>query len=236
MRSAARWASPSSSPSPPAPSAATGRPRSPASPAASATRSWSPASSPPSPPSSPCSCCPRRRASCRSCASPRASLSIRTTMPASHQTAAGARPRRRADAERSIARILDAAVDALGDNQEASMAEIARRAGVVRATIYVHFPTRETLLEAVTERALAETAAAINAAEPERGAPADALARVVAATWRTLGRYHALVAINTATRTTEELRHRHGSVLGALLPLIERGQADGVFRTDVPAA
>ena len=148
-------------------------------------------------------------------------------MPASHQTAEGARPRRRADAERSIARILDAAVDALGDDQEASMAEIARRAGVVRATIYVHFPTREALLDAVTERALAEAAAVIAAAEPERGAPADALARVVAAAWRTLGRYHALVAINTGTQTPEELRHRHGSVLGRLLPLIERGQADG---------
>jgi AcrR family transcriptional regulator len=157
-------------------------------------------------------------------------------MPGPPRTVDPTPPKRRADAERSIARILDAAVDALARDQEASMAEIARRAGVVRATIYVHFPTREALLEAVTERALAEATAAINAAEPERGAPADALARVVAATWRTLGRYHALVAINTATRTTEELRHRHGSVLGALLPLIERGQADGVFRTDVPAA
>jgi AcrR family transcriptional regulator len=156
-------------------------------------------------------------------------------MPASHQTADGARRRRRADAERSVARILDAAVDALGDNQEASMAEIARRAGVVRATIYVHFPTRETLLEAVTERALAETAAAIAEAEPERGEPADALARVVSATWRKLGRYHALVAINTGAQAPEELRHRHGPVLGRLLPLVERGQAEGVFRTDVPA-
>ena len=101
-----------------------------ASPADSATRSWSSASSPPSPASSRCSCCRRRRAFCRSCASPRASLSTRTTLPASHQTAEGPRPRRRADAERSIARILDAAVDALGDDQEASMAENARRAGV----------------------------------------------------------------------------------------------------------
>jgi AcrR family transcriptional regulator len=158
-------------------------------------------------------------------------------MPAArHTTTEEPRPRRRADAERSIERILDAAVDALGEDQDVSMSEIARRAGVVRATIYVHFPTREALLEAVTERALAEVAAVITAAEPERGEAGAALARVVAATWRTLGRYHALVAINTGAQTHEDLHRRHGPVLGLLLPLIERGQAAGRFRDDVPAA
>ncbi|MFN8216581.1 MAG: TetR family transcriptional regulator [Solirubrobacterales bacterium] len=153
-----------------------------------------------------------------------------------HQPTEAVRPRRRADAERSIARILDAAVEALGEDQDASMSTIARRAGVVRATIYVHFPTREALLEAVTRRAFEEVGAGIARAEPEHGDPVDALTRAVAATWRTLGRYHALVAINTAADTHEELRHRHGSVLDSLLPLIERGQADGTFRTDVSAA
>jgi AcrR family transcriptional regulator len=153
-----------------------------------------------------------------------------------HHTTAPGPPRRRADAERSIARILDAAVAALGSDPDASMAEIARRAGVVRATIYVHFPTREALLEAATHRAIAEVAAVIAAAEPHRGDPAEALTRVVAASWRTLGRYHALVAINTQQHGHDELRERHSSILGALKPLIERGQADGTFRADVPAA
>jgi len=158
-------------------------------------------------------------------------------MPAPHQSPAEAsRPRRRADAERNVARILDAALDALSEDQEASMGEIARRAGVVRATIYVHFPTREALLEAVAERAFAEVTDVIRAAEPERGDPVAALGRVVAATWRTLGRYHALIAINTAAHSHEELHERHGPVLGALMPLIERGRAAGEFRADVPAS
>ena len=153
-----------------------------------------------------------------------------------HDTTAPGAPRRRADAERSIARILDAAVDALAGDPDASMAEIARRAGVVRATIYVHVPTREALLEAVTHRAVAEVAEVIEGAEPHRGEPAEALERVVVGSWRTLGRYHALVAINTEHHGHDELRRRHSSVLAALEPLIERGQADGTFRADVPAA
>jgi AcrR family transcriptional regulator len=157
-------------------------------------------------------------------------------MPTTHRTTRPEQPRRRADAERSIARILDAAVDALAGNADASMAEIARRAGVVRATIYVHFPTREALIDAVTHRAMAEVSAVIAAAEPHRGDPAEALARVVGATWRTLGRYHALVAINTTEHGHAELRRRHASVLATLEPLIQRGQADGTFRADVPAA
>jgi TetR/AcrR family transcriptional repressor of mexCD-oprJ operon len=142
---------------------------------------------------------------------------------------------RRADAERSVARILDAALDALASDPEASMAEIARRAGVVRATIYVHFPTRESLIEAATERAIAEVTEAMTAAEPERGDPAEALQRVLTVAWRELGRFHALVGINTQLPQAE-LRRRHRPVLALLQPLIERGQRAGTFRSDVPPA
>src|ERR671929_169881 len=84
------------------------------------------------------------------------------------QTKASAR-KRRADAERNIQAIIDAALEALANDPDASMAEIARRAGVVRATIYMHFPTREALLDAVMEEATGRVAEAIRNAEPERG-------------------------------------------------------------------
>ena len=152
-----------------------------------------------------------------------------------HSSETAAAPRRRADAERSIARILEAAIDCLSLNPDASMADIAAKAGVVRATIYVHFPTRESLISAVTHHALTDVAQVIASSDPDSGDPVEALKRVISATWQTLGRYHALVAINTQ-RPHEELHHEHGSVLDALEPLIVRGQRAGAFRSDVPAS
>ena len=110
-----------------------------------------------------------------------------------------------------MARILEAALDALASDPEASMAEIARRAGLVRATIYVHFPTRESLIEAVTERAIAEVTQAMAAAEPDRGDPAEALQRLLATAWRELGRFHALVGIN-AHQPPADLHRLHRPV------------------------
>ena len=144
------------------------------------------------------------------------------------------RRRRRSDADRSVQAILDAAPEALAGDPDASMAEIARRAGVVRATLYAHFPTREALLDAVMEHAVAQVAEAAAAAEPTRGEPEEALERVLRATWQKLDLFHALLAINTARLSAEELHRRHQPVMIHFAPLIERGQRDGVFRRDVP--
>jgi AcrR family transcriptional regulator len=149
---------------------------------------------------------------------------------------AGTPRRRRADAERSVAVILAAALESLAGDPDASMAEIARRAGVVRATIYVHFPTRESLLDAVMEHAIAEVAAAMHDAEPARGEPREALERMLSSTWQQLDRFHALVAINTTRLAAKELHRRHLPVLEQFAPLIERGQEAGVFRRDLPIA
>src|ERR671925_1925523 len=97
--------------------------------------------------------------------------------------------RRRADAERNIAAILDAAVEVLAERPDASMGQIALAAGVARQTVYAHYDSREALLGAVADRALAQAVAAIDAAEPERGAPAEALERPGGARGGTVGRH-----------------------------------------------
>nr|BFE86984.1 TetR/AcrR family transcriptional regulator [Planobispora longispora] len=56
----------------------------------------------------------------------------------------------RADARRNYERILTAAAEAVARHgAEASLEEIARRAGVGSATLHRHFPSRQALLEAV---------------------------------------------------------------------------------------
>ena len=144
--------------------------------------------------------------------------------------------KRRADAERNIQAIIAAALEALADDPDASMAAIARRAGVVRATIYMHFPTREALLDAVMENAVAQVAEATRAAEPTQGEPEDALERVLRATWQKLSDFQTLLAINTSRLSAKELHRRHQPVMTQFVPLIERGQAKGVFRSDVPVS
>jgi AcrR family transcriptional regulator len=155
---------------------------------------------------------------------------------AKQTTPATAQRRRRSDADRSVQAILEAALEALASDPEASMAAIARRAGVVRATIYVHFPTRESLLDAVMEHAVAQVAQATGNAEPTRGKPEEALERVLRATWQQLSQFHALLAINTARLSAKELHRRHLPVTSQFAPLVERGQKTGVFRRDVPVS
>jgi TetR/AcrR family transcriptional repressor of mexCD-oprJ operon len=151
------------------------------------------------------------------------------------QTDASAPKSRRADAERSITAIINGALEALASDPDVSMAEIARRAGVVRATIYMHFPTRESLLDAVMEHATGLFAQAIREAEPDRGEPKEALQRVLLATWQQLSQFHNVLQININRLSAKELRRRHLPMTSQLVPLAERGQAEGVFRSDVSA-
>ncbi|MGH1550389.1 TetR/AcrR family transcriptional regulator [Leifsonia poae] len=55
-------------------------------------------------------------------------------------------PITRADAQRNRARILEVAAQAFREDTDASLNQIAKRAGVGAGTLYRHFPTREALL------------------------------------------------------------------------------------------
>lgn len=65
----------------------------------------------------------------------------------------------RKDAARNREAILDAAVEVLEREPDASVDEIAEAAGVSRATLYRHFRTREDIVDALREEAEARGAA-----------------------------------------------------------------------------
>jgi TetR/AcrR family transcriptional repressor of mexCD-oprJ operon len=142
--------------------------------------------------------------------------------------------KRRADAERNTSAILDAALACFGRSPAASMTEIAAAAGVGRVTLYGHFPSREALVGTLMERAVAVTAAALDAAEVEEGPADQAIARVVRLGWRHLDRYRAVLAAATGALAPDAIRDRHAAVLERVDRLVERGQAEGTFRTDLP--
>ncbi len=115
----------------------------------------------------------------------------------------------------------------LNANPAASVEEIARAAGVTRQTIYAHFPSREALIDAVTEHATAELTAAFDAAALDQARPAVALARLLNAGWHVAARYPFLWHLPPVTSSQD--RDRHAPVLERMLSIIERGQDTGDF-------
>jgi AcrR family transcriptional regulator len=139
-------------------------------------------------------------------------------------------------AERNVEAILDAVEELLERRGQASISAVAAQAGVSRVTVYAHFPTWEALLEAAVERAVRRTMTALDAAEPQAGPPVQALERMLAAAWRHLARYSAMAQAVAGQLGPEAVTRTHQAAHRTVGALLERGRADGSFRTDLPSA
>ena len=73
--------------------------------------------------------------------------------------------RDRSDALRNRAALLDAAAEVLAEEPQASLAEVAARAGLGRATLYRHFDSRSALRDAIRQEALTRASAALTGAD-----------------------------------------------------------------------
>ncbi|MDH6215833.1 TetR/AcrR family transcriptional regulator [Streptomyces pseudovenezuelae] len=93
----------------------------------------------------------------------------------------------RADAERSVRAILEAAELVLAADPNASMEQIAEAAGVARTTVHRRFASRQALIEALAESAVRQLNQAIEDARPDTTPPLIALHRVTANVLRIKG-------------------------------------------------
>lgn len=144
-------------------------------------------------------------------------------------------PRRRVDAFASISRILEAArrVFASGDGG-GPLARIAQEAGVGVATLYRHFPNRETLARAVYQRIFTTEIEPLMARVGASDAPREVLLDVIEQLSEVAQRERGLVSsIGNPTKVATELLQ--GSSID-LVPTLKRAQEAGNIRSDIDVA
>jgi AcrR family transcriptional regulator len=144
----------------------------------------------------------------------------------------------RADAQRNYARLLSAAAAVFAEHgaDDASLEEIARRAGVGIGTLYRHFPTRQALLEAVYRDQV--EALRLRADELlESDSPGDALAAWLRAMVAFSSTKHTLTSALLATlgQESELLSSCSKVIRDSADALVGRAQQAGVVREDVNA-
>lgn len=130
--------------------------------------------------------------------------------------------------------IIAAAFDVLGRDPSASLADVASRAGVGRATLHRQFASREELVHALALIAVEETDAAANAACDGAASHGEALRRTLAALIP-IGDRHGFLTrepIEDDPAIAAELDRQ----IGDLNALIEGAKSEGVFDRSVPTS
>ncbi|MGW0765120.1 TetR/AcrR family transcriptional regulator [Streptomyces sp. NPDC002676] len=142
----------------------------------------------------------------------------------------------RADARRNYERLLKAAFEAFAEHGEnASLDDIAKRAGVGSGTLYRHFPTRQALLEAAYVDRIEEIAARADELAKELP-PGEALTQWLyelgVATIQLRG-LKTLLGAAVKDGSSVALTACGTAVKGAAARLVEAAQAAGVLRDDL---
>jgi AcrR family transcriptional regulator len=141
----------------------------------------------------------------------------------------------RADARRNREELLDVARQVISEQGvDASLRDIARRAGVGIGTLYRHFPTRDALIAAIIGDGMERLNA--RAAELSRTkSSGEALAEWLAQVARRIGPYQGLpdAMLDAVTTDGSPLGVSCADMMNAGYGLLARAQADGVVRADV---
>ncbi|MFF4378377.1 TetR/AcrR family transcriptional regulator [Kitasatospora sp. NPDC001547] len=131
--------------------------------------------------------------------------------------------------------VLEAAVGVLSRRPTAHLDEIARAAGISRATLHRLFPGREALIREVGLLGLRRFAAALDTAEVERGDAEAALRRLVDASVPD-AMLCAFLAGENQLYENDDINDLWEVQIARLHALFLRGQQQGAFRIELSAA
>jgi AcrR family transcriptional regulator len=140
---------------------------------------------------------------------------------------------RQALQERVAQAILEAAARVLlARGEQASMTDVATAAGVARATVYRYFPNRRSLLDELSRSAVLSAGDRLRSARIDAVPVPDAITRAV----RALVDVGDLFVVLGRERVRPDGEQFERHVAGPLRALLERGQAAGEIRGDIPSA
>lgn len=155
--------------------------------------------------------------------------------------------RRQRGRDEQRGRILDAARALFGASsfEDVTMADVAAGAGVARATVFNHFPSKHALVEAITEEVLGYWAGMLEQALADTESRAPALVRALFAQMGAgVEQYHRfyrgvfreIARLQVGLEEGSRAARVRATALDRLTRLLARGQERGELRADVAAA
>lgn len=115
-----------------------------------------------------------------------------------------------------------------------SLDEIARAAGISRATLHRHFPGREVLVRALGELGVRRMGEVLDSARLDEDDAAAALGRLIDAAMPEAG-FLSYLYSEQLLFDDAEMRAGWDAIDERVAALFLRGQEEGVFRVDLPA-
>ncbi|TCK99969.1 TetR family transcriptional regulator [Shimia isoporae] len=136
--------------------------------------------------------------------------------------------------EKTIEAILEAAFSVFEETPTATLADVAARAGVGRATLHRHFSGREELMSALAVQAMRDLDKVFEEATTEAESYTDALRLGLAAMIPLASRAHFLEDWTSAE--TPELIAEADRQKAEMIHAIDQAKSEGGFAPEVPSA